>query len=104
MRTIEGDILKDTRDLREENARLLQEIEALRRQAFEFHVKYSRNYMGNSIEYWYAKAVAYKNIVYEVCQAFRELGYEGDFGSTDTLAERLRSFTAALNKIVKKNA
>lgn len=44
---------------------------------------------GNSPEHWYAKATAYKGIVFEVCQAFRSLGYEGEFDNLDTLAERL---------------
>lgn len=53
---------------------------------------------GNSPEYWYAKATAYKGIVFQVCEAFRKLGYKGEFGDLDTLAERLSAYTEVLNK------
>lgn len=46
---------------------------------------------GNSPEHWYSKAMAYKGIVFEVCEAFRKLGYHGDFGNLDTLPERLNA-------------
>ena len=54
------------------------------------------DYMGNSIQHWYAKATAYKAIVGHVCDAFRSLGYEGSMGDTDTLPARLETFASSL--------
>ena len=49
-------------------------------------------YRGNSVEFIYQKMTAYKGIVYEVCQAFAKLGYEGEFDNLDTLSQRLGEF------------
>jgi hypothetical protein len=53
-------------------------------------------YKGNSVDYWWAKAHAYKGIVHAVCEAFRALGYGGEMGDLETLSERLETFAASL--------
>jgi hypothetical protein len=53
-------------------------------------------YKGNSVEHWWAKAKAYGDIVFHVCEAFRSLGYDGDFGDTATLPARLQAFADSL--------
>lgn len=53
---------------------------------------------GNSPEHWYTKAMAYKGIVFEVCEAFRKLGYKGGFHNLETLAERLDAHAEILEK------
>ena len=58
-------------------------------------------YKGNSVQHWYAKAKAYKDIVFEVCEAFRSLGYTGEFGDTPTLPKRLAEFADKLNGVVR---
>ena len=49
-------------------------------------------YQGNSVQHWHAKAEAYKGIVSAVCEAFRKLGYDGEFGHLHTLPDRLNEF------------
>lgn len=49
-------------------------------------------YDGNSTYHWWAKAKAYSGIVFEVCEAFRKLGYSGEMGDLPTLAARLNEF------------
>lgn len=49
-------------------------------------------YKGNSVQHWWAKATAYSDIVFAVCEAFRRLGYTGEMGDTSTLPDRLNAF------------
>jgi len=53
---------------------------------------------GNSVQHWHAKAEAYKGIVFAVCNAFRDLGYQGEFGDLHTLPQRLREFVDTFKK------
>jgi hypothetical protein len=53
-------------------------------------------YKGNSVDYWWAKAHAYKGIVHAVCEAFRALGYGGEMGDLETLPKRLGTFAESL--------
>ena len=49
-------------------------------------------YEGNSTYHWWAKATAYSGVVAEVCNAFRKLGFRGEFSDLPTLAARLSEF------------
>lgn len=62
-------------------------------------------YKGNTIQHWYAKAYAYGGIVFSVCEAFRSLGYTGEFHDLDTLPQRLADFAASLrSSLAEKEA
>ena len=54
-------------------------------------------YEGNSTYHWWAKAHAYSGIVFQVCEAFRKLGYKGEFDDLPTLASRLTAFAEQLS-------
>jgi len=49
-------------------------------------------FRGNSVQHWMNKAKAYGDTVFAVCNAFRSLGYKGDFQDTTTLPNRLQEF------------
>ena len=61
-------------------------------------------YKGNSVSFIYDKMTVYRNQVFAVCEAFRTLGYKGEFGEIDTLPQRLQEFADSIKRHISADA